>query len=69
MKKNYKKRYRILLKGVKQIIRELKRDIYNEKIPPEALRYMSDLKYYLLLSYYCENEENKARKMIEKELK
>ena len=69
MKKNYKKRYRILIKGVKQIIRELKRDIYDEKIPPTALRYMSDLKYYLLLSYYCENQERKAKEMIEKELK
>lgn len=69
MKKNYKKRYRILIKGVKQIVRELKRDIYDEKIPPTALRYMSDLKYYLLLSYYCENQERKAKEMIEKELK
>lgn len=69
MKKNYKKRYRILVKGVKQIIRDLKSDIYNEKLPPKTLIYMSDLKYYLLLSYYCENEENKAKKMIEKELK
>ena len=69
MKKNYKKRYRILIKGVKQIVRELKRDIYDEKIPPTALRYISDLKYYLLLSYYCENQERKAKEMIEKELK
>ena len=69
MKKNYKKRYRILIKGVKQIVRELKRDIYDEKIPPTALRYMSDLKYYLLLSYYSENQERKAKEMIEKELK
>ncbi len=68
MKKNYKKRYRILVKGVIEIIRKLKFDIYNEKIPPTALKYMSDLKYFLLLSYYCENEEKKAKEMIEKNL-
>ncbi len=67
MKKNYKKRYRILVKGVIEIIRELKKDIYNEKIPPTTLKYMSDLKYFLLLSYYCENEEKKVQKMIENE--
>lgn len=68
LKKNYKIRYRILVKGVTEIIRKLKNDIYNEKIPPTALKYMSDLKYYLLLSYYCENEAKKAKKMLEKNL-
>ena len=66
MSKNYKKKYRILLKGVTEIIRTLKKDVYNEKISPTALRYMSDLKYYILLSFYCEKEEKKAQKMIEK---
>lgn len=68
MKKNYKKRYRILVKGVIEIIRKLNNDIYNEKIPPTTLKYMSDLKYFLLLSYYCENEEKKAKKKLEENL-
>ncbi len=68
MKKNYKKRYRILVKGVIEIIRKLKNDIYNEKIPPTTLKYMSDLKYFLLLSYYCENEEKKVKKKLEENL-
>lgn len=66
MKKNYKKRYKILIKGVNQIIKEIKRDIYNEKIPAVTLKYMSDLKYYLLLSYYCEYQEMKIKDLMDK---
>lgn len=64
MKKDYKKKYRILVKGTKEIIRNLKNDIYNEKLPPTALRYMSDLKYYLWLSFYYENQKKKMEKFL-----
>lgn len=41
-----KRKYLLLCKGVDKIVEELKEEIYSERIPPTALRFMSDLKYY-----------------------
>lgn len=64
MRKNYKKKYRILSRAVISIVRNLKHNIYNDKLPPVTLRYMSDLKYYLLLSFYCDKNINNNIKKI-----
>ncbi len=46
--KLYKAKYFILETEIKKIVMALKKDIYDERIPPTALKHISDLKFYLM---------------------
>jgi len=64
---DYKKMYLTLDKGVEKVIEELKKEIYADILSTNALKFMSDLKYYRYMASNIEETEKKIKELLEKE--